>query len=896
MPPTWPRRSNDWRSASRSWKPRTAASRRSSGAAIQRQETKPKGVRVRGMRLLLPWLALTLLTALSSQAQTRVPPPAQGSYGVEMEDYILSNALRESTGLAWAPDGSNRLFVTLKDGKALIFQNGVLQPVPFITEDVVTENEQGLVSLVFDPDFTNNHYVYFFATQEGPAIRPVTRILRYTDVEGVGMDRTVIVDNIPANSYHNGGGLAFGPDGLLYFGVGDRGGEGTDDDLTLMASKINRVHKDGTVPTDNPFYDGPGPNNDLIWARGFRNPFRMRFQPGTSHLWVNVAGDRAEQIFRVGPGDHAGWSLYENNQPEGYLKPQVTYNPAGWDEYAFTETGAVRKDGVVTFTVEDAWRPVSSLRQGTRLHLIDVRDPSFNGLAFISGFPSPHTFTVAQPGPDAVSGGGSLRTDWMGYALVGGAFCEGPLFPPEYQGNYFFADFSGNSYRAVLRPDSSVDRVELFLIGMGPFTDMTMGPDGALYALSFWGQIIRVTPLPPGLGLIVSSQDLVIPEGGTKTIMVSLSAPPTKPMTVIAELREEGDFQVSEGRVLGFNATNWSVPQFVTISAAQDADADVDHGTVYFTTYEGFPEGLPGADIRVRTSEDEIQALQLSATSLDLEEGTGGSFTVALAYAPTAPVTLTVARTSGSEDVTVTEGATLTFTPEDGTAPKTVTVATTRDSDSDDDIAVFTVSAPGMEARAVTVTARDVAGVPVITSVPVTEATVGEPYAYSVTAAGRPTPVLTLEQAPEGMTLNAESGLLSWTPPAETTVSVSVRASNGQTPDAVQTFQLRVQSPVAADAGTEPDGGGAIDAGPETDAGPDADAGTVADAGTEVDAGTVADAGTGLDAGTTHDAGTVPDGMEDESGGCGCGATAIPGVLGWWLLAGLVWKPRRARH
>ncbi|RYZ43320.1 MAG: hypothetical protein EOO71_03930 [Myxococcaceae bacterium] len=847
------------------------------------------------MRPFLACLSLVLLTAFPTQAQTHIPPPADGSYGVEVEYSISSDALSRATGLAWAPDGSHRLFVTLQGGQVLIFQNGVLQPIPFITETVESDTEQGLLNLVFDPEYATNHYVYFVVASKADFI---TRILRFTDVESVGMDRTVIVDNIPNNYAHNGGGLAFGPDGLLYFALGDRGGTGTDEDLTLMSSKIHRIHKDGTVPTDNPFYDGPGPNSDTIWARGFRNPFRMRFQPGTSHLWVNVAGDRAEQIFRVGRGDHAGWSLYENNQPEGYLKPQVTYNPMTYDEYEFTQTGAVRKDGIVTFTVDDANRPVSTLRQGRRIRVFDVQDPSFNGVAYISGFPSPHTFTVAQPGPDAVSGGGSLRADQLGYALVGGAFCEGTLFPPDFQGNYFFADLSGSVYRIALRPDGSVNRVDPVMLnfGQGEIIDLAAGPDGAMYVLPYSGLILRVTPLPQGLGLVVSSQDVVIPEGGTKTVMVSLSAPPNKPMTLTAERREEGDFQVTEGRVLSFDATNWSVPQFVTISAGQDADADVDHGTFYFATYEGFPEGLPGADIRVRTSEDEIQALQLSASALDFEEGTGGDFTVALAYAPTVPVTITVARTSGSEDVTVTEGATLTFTPEDGTTPKTVTVATTRDTDSDDDLAVLTVSAPGMEARTLTVTARDVAGVPVITSLPVTDAIVGEPYAYAVTVTGRPAPVLTLEQGPEGMTLDAESGVLSWSPLAETTVSVSVRASNGQTPDAVQTFQLRVQLPGTADAGTAPDGGDVLDAGPETDAGPEADAGTLVDAGYEADAGTAADAGPGLDAGTAHDAGTGPDGMEGESGGCGCGATALPGVLGWWLLAGLVWRPRRSRR
>ncbi|RKH67171.1 hypothetical protein D7X96_20155 [Corallococcus interemptor] len=825
------------------------------------------------MRSLLPWLALALLTAFAAQAQFRIPIPPPGAYGTEVTTFAGGDALLEASGLIWAPDASNRLFVLLKSGKVQVIQNGSLLPTPFINEPVGTEGEQGLQSLVFDPDFATNHYVYVFVTR--PDFTYTAQILRFMDVGGVGINRTVIVDDIPAGTIHNGGGMAFGPDGLLYFGVGDRGTKaGGGDDLTLLASKINRVHKDGTTPSDNPFYDGDGPNNDLIWARGFRNPFRMRFEPGTGKLWVNVAGEVSEQIFRVGRGDHAGWATYENNQPEGFLTPLVAYLPGSWELYFFTPTGAVRQNGVTTFTVQGS-QPVTALRKGRKVTVREVLDPSFNGTWIITGFPTPYSFTVDQPGPDAASGGGWLRTDIMGEAVVGGAFSEGSLFPAEYQGNYFFADFTGNVYRVVLATDGTVERVPLVLCydDREVFTDVAMGPDGALYVMSYAGAIYRLTPVPAGQGVVASEQDLAIPEGGTKTFTVSLAMPPSAPTYVLVERREEdSDIRVTSGQELLFTAANWNVPRTVTLSAAQDADADIDHATITFSMDQGYPAGIPGAEVHVRTEEDEVQSLQLSATAVDLEEGSSDTFTVALAYAPTAPLTVTVARTSGSEDVSLTGGATLTFAPQDGTAAKTVTLAAAQDADGEDDLAVLTVSAPGLASRTVSVTARDVASVPVITSTPATQATVGVPYAYTVTATGRPAPSLVLEEGPQGMTLDPESGLLSWTSQAEATVAVAVRASNGQAPDAVQTFQLQVQQPEVADAGTEPDGGG------------------IQDAGTSMDAGIVADAG------STQDGGTVPNPMGGDVSGCGCGATAIPGVLGWWLLSGLLWKPRRARR
>ncbi|MBN9685134.1 MULTISPECIES: PQQ-dependent sugar dehydrogenase [unclassified Corallococcus] len=843
------------------------------------------------MRSAPPLLVLACLAAFTAQAQTHIPPPATGAYGVEVAKFIETNALQEASGLTWAPDGSNRLFVVLKGGTVRVIQNGALLPTPFITEVVATDGEQGLQSLVFDPDFATNRYVYVFASQPNITVNGVVRyiaqILRFRDSGGVGVGRTVIVDNIPSGVTHNGGGLAFGPDGRLYFGVGDRGtSEGGNDDLSQMSSKILRVNKDGTIPTDNPFYDDWGPNHDLIWARGFRNPFRIRFQPGTGKLWANVAGEAAEQIFSVGRGEHGGWWQYENNQPAGFLAPLVAYTPGQWEEYGFTANGAVRKNGVATFTVSGT-HPVSSLRKGKKVHLRDVRDPSFNGVGFITGFPSPLSFTVAQPGPDAVSGGGGLKTDPMGDAVVGGAFYAGTRFPSEYQGDYFFADFDGSVFRVDLGADGSVNKVDLVVnySDWESFTDVAVGPDGALYVLSLGNIIYRVTPLPAGQGVVVSTQDLVVPEGGSKTLMVSLAMPPTTPTSVALVRREQdSDIRVSAGQPVLFDATNWSVPQFITLSAAQDADSEVDHATFFVTMAPGFPEGVPGVEIHARTEEDEVQALQLSTTSFDLDEGMGGTFTVRLTYAPTSPVTVTVARTSGSADVTVTGGASLTFTPEDGTSAKTVTVATVRDTDSEDDVALLTVSSPGLTSRVVTVIARDVLGVPAITSAPLTTATVGTPYAYTVTASGKPVASLTLLQGPQGMTLDPVSGRLSWTPAAEGTVTVSVRASNGQTPDAVQTFQIQVRAATVFDAGTSSDAGSAVDAGTQTDAGANADAGT----------GT--DGGSGADAGVKQDGGTVTGPDEADSGGCSAGATALPGVLAWWLLAGVVWRPRRARR
>jgi hypothetical protein len=100
---------------------------------------------------------------------------------------------------------------------------------------------------------------------------------------------------------------------------------GHGDDLTSLGSKLGRVNRDGSTPSDNPFADGPGPNHDLIYARGLRNPFSMTFQPTTGRPWVNVVGTAYEQVFSLGAGDDAGYPTYESDQPAGYAAPVLAY-------------------------------------------------------------------------------------------------------------------------------------------------------------------------------------------------------------------------------------------------------------------------------------------------------------------------------------------------------------------------------------------------------------------------------------------------------------------------------------------------------------------------------------------------------------------------------------------
>ena len=263
-------------------------------------------------------LCLALLTAPSPALA------AVGEAGFSEAPLVSSPQLGGATGLAWAPDGSNRLFVTRKDGVILVIKNGVLLPTPFATVTPIYDgSECGLLGIAFDPNFLVNRYLYVFVTVSASE----QQIVRYTADGDTGTAKTTVVAGLPTvGANHDGGALGFGRDGRIYWGIGDLGnGTGVQGDLSSLASKIGRANLDGTPVSDNPHLDGVGPNADHIWARGFRNPFTLTFQPSTGLLWVQDVGASYEQFFIVRRGDHAGWNSYENNQPDGFILPVVKY-------------------------------------------------------------------------------------------------------------------------------------------------------------------------------------------------------------------------------------------------------------------------------------------------------------------------------------------------------------------------------------------------------------------------------------------------------------------------------------------------------------------------------------------------------------------------------------------
>jgi glucose/arabinose dehydrogenase len=642
------------------------------------------------------WLVLALL--LSSL----VPAGALAAIADPnfTETTLVSGIEGGITAMAWAPDGSPRLFLLVKTGQVLVVENGQLLATPFaVVDPIVTSGECGLLGLAFDPSFVDNGYVYLFVTVSSTE----QQIVRYTASGDLGVDKTVIVAGLPTlGRNHNGGALGFGADGKLYWAIGDNGGlrSGVDTDLLSLASKVGRANADGSVPGDNPFFDGDGPNNDYIWARGFRNPFTLSFQPATGRLWLNVVGNRMEQVFTPQAGDHGGWDDYEASQPAGFIAPVISYWTNKAPPVILETPGAARSAGVVTITTH---RP-HPLRPGAKVTIAGVTDPSFNGPTIITSVGSLKTFSFEQPGPDANSGGGTATPELIGGCVTGGEFWDSTAVPADYRGNFFFGDYNtGVVMRAQLSTGTQITRIDQWATGVDGIVDMALGPDGDMYYAGSTGSVLQARFGFTSQALVVSRQHVRIAEGGSAALSVRLAMAPAGNQRVNATwLSGDSDVAVTEGGALTFTATSWATPQRVLLSAAQDADSLEDIARVRISA-----TGIAAQVIDVGVIDDETSSLIVTPDALSIDEGTSEQLDVSLTQPPPGALEVSVALTAGDTTASVAGGGLLSFDSSNWSLPQTVTVSAAQDDDAEGGTAILTVSGDGLSPREVQVTIRD---------------------------------------------------------------------------------------------------------------------------------------------------------------------------------------------
>jgi glucose/arabinose dehydrogenase len=221
---------------------------------------------------------------------------------------LVASGLSSPTAMQFAPDG--RLFVCEQGGRLRVIKNGTLLPTPFVTVTVSATGERGLLGVAFDPNFATNGYVYLYYTATLPTIH--NRISRFTangDVAVAGSETVILeLDNLSGATNHNGGALAFGPDGKLYAAVGENANGAYAQSFGNLLGKILRINKDGTIPSDNPFYLSASGRNRAIWALGLRNPFTFAFKPGGADMFINDVGENTwEEINDGRAGGNYGW-------------------------------------------------------------------------------------------------------------------------------------------------------------------------------------------------------------------------------------------------------------------------------------------------------------------------------------------------------------------------------------------------------------------------------------------------------------------------------------------------------------------------------------------------------------------------------------------------------------
>ena len=226
-------------------------------------------------------LALTLSGSAANLRAATLPPG--------FTETQVASGLANPTAMAFAPDG--RLFVALQGGALRVIKNGALLATPFISLSVNASGERGLLGVAFDPDFANNNFIYlYYTTSASPIHNRVSRFTANGDVALSGSELAILyLENLSATN-HNGGALHFGPDGKLYVAVGENAVGSNAQALTNRLGKMLRINTDGTIPTDNPFYNTASGENRAIWTTGLRNPFTFAFQNGTGRLFSNDVG------------------------------------------------------------------------------------------------------------------------------------------------------------------------------------------------------------------------------------------------------------------------------------------------------------------------------------------------------------------------------------------------------------------------------------------------------------------------------------------------------------------------------------------------------------------------------------------------------------------------------
>ncbi len=292
-------------------------------------------------------------------------PPADApalitTSGVAVAVDTVVSGLEVPWSLDFAPDG--RVFVTERGGQVRVIEKGVLRVDPWAELPVFAREEQiapesGLMGIALAPNFASSGQVFvlgtFWKRSPAPLSRTIDRVFRkvagvfspraaipyenrvyrLTDRGGKGVDATVVIDDLPANFYHAGGALAFGPDGNLYVTVGEALASAFSNDPETGSGSILRYRADGSVPNDNPIPGSP------VYAIGLRNPQALAWHPARNLLITTEHGPSSlpheggrsgrDELNLVTPGANYGWPVVAGRAADArFVDPVAEWSPA----------------------------------------------------------------------------------------------------------------------------------------------------------------------------------------------------------------------------------------------------------------------------------------------------------------------------------------------------------------------------------------------------------------------------------------------------------------------------------------------------------------------------------------------------------------------------------------
>jgi glucose/arabinose dehydrogenase len=252
----------------------------------------------------------------------------------------LVQGLEHPWGLAFLPDGS--MLVTERPGRLRLIKDGVLQAAPIEgVPEVAASGQGGLLDVALHPDFAENRLLYLSYASDG-WISSGTEIARARLADGRLEELEVILAVEPKSGggRHFGSRLLFGPDGLLYATLGERGDDERAQDPGDLAGTVVRVTPDGAVPPDNPFVNSPGTEPE-IFTLGHRNPQGLALQPSTGRIWAIEHGPLGgDELNLLVAGANYGWPVItygksyagapigEGSEKPGMMQPATYWVPS----------------------------------------------------------------------------------------------------------------------------------------------------------------------------------------------------------------------------------------------------------------------------------------------------------------------------------------------------------------------------------------------------------------------------------------------------------------------------------------------------------------------------------------------------------------------------------------